>query len=81
MKLKVLFFASARELTGETEWVLDIEPGTSTEKIPSLLMDIFPDLDIHRDRMAIAINQVYCNQPTILNENDVVAILPPISGG
>jgi len=81
MKVKVLFFASARELTGETEITLDLEDGATSTQLPEILMSLYPDLDIQRDRMSLAINQVYCREKTELRERDVVAILPPISGG
>lgn len=81
MRVKVLFFASARELTGETETWLDLEEGAKTDSIPTILMGIYPDLDMNRDRMSIAINQTYCRESVQLKEGDVIAILPPISGG
>jgi molybdopterin converting factor subunit 1 len=81
MRVKVLFFASARELTGETDIHLDLQPGATTGEIPELLMSIYPDLDMKRDRMSIAVNKVYCREPTELKEGDIIAILPPISGG
>ena len=81
MKVKVLFFASARELTGETEVTLDLEDGTTSTQLPEILLSLYPDLDIQRDRMSLAINQVYCREQIELHERDVVAVLPPISGG
>jgi molybdopterin synthase catalytic subunit len=81
MRVKILFFASARELTGETDIILELEEGTQTDALPAKLMEIYPDLDIHRDRMSLAVNQVYTREPTMLKEGDTVAVLPPISGG
>ncbi|KAJ1401505.1 Molybdopterin synthase sulfur carrier subunit, partial [Ochromonadaceae sp. CCMP2298] len=81
MKIKVMFFAAARELTGETETVLELAEGSTTQVIPETLQEMFPELDITRDRMSLAVNQVYCREPVALKEHDVVAVLPPISGG
>jgi molybdopterin synthase catalytic subunit len=81
MRVKVLFFASARELTGETDIIMELEDGTQTDALPAKLMEIYPDLDIHRDRMSLAVNQVYTSEPMVLKEGDTVAVLPPISGG
>lgn len=81
MRVKILFFASARELTGETNIYLDLEEGTLSDTLPGKLQQLYPDLDIERDRMSIAINQVYIREPTVLKEGDTIAILPPISGG
>lgn len=81
MRVKILFFASARELTGETSIYLDLEEGTLSDTLPGKLQRLYPDLDIERDRMSIAINQVYIQEPTVLKEGDTIAILPPISGG
>ena len=81
MRVKILFFASARELTGETEMMMELDEGTGTDEIPKKLLAIFPDLDMTRDRMSLAVNTVYCKENVVLKEGDVVAILPPISGG
>jgi molybdopterin converting factor subunit 1 len=81
MKIKVMFFAAARELTGETETVLELAEGSTTVVIPETLQEMFPELDITRDRMSLAVNQVYCREAVALKEHDVVAVLPPISGG
>lgn len=83
MKIKFLFFAASRELTGVTqhEAVLDDNVVFGTENIASYLKEIFPELDILRDNMSIAVNQVYVKENHDLKDGDTVAILPPISGG
>jgi molybdopterin converting factor small subunit len=44
------------------------------------LKDRFPNLkNLHQ--FAIAVNEEYADDALILNENDVVAIIPPVSGG
>lgn len=81
LNIKVLFFASARELTGKLNTIVTIAEGSSTEDLTQLLLSVFPELDIKANRMSLAINQTYCRSETILNDGDEVAILPPISGG
>lgn len=82
MKVKVLFFASAKEATGKKKVELDLEGEENTVKhLMNKLEGMFPDLNFQRDQISLAVNQVYCSTGAILAEGDEVALLPPISGG
>jgi molybdopterin converting factor subunit 1 len=88
MKIKVLFFASVKEITGLSQCVIDISSSlNSTEAqtlsyLLQLLTEQFPGLNIARDQISIAINQEYCTSLGVtLKDGDVVALIPPISGG
>ena len=81
MKIDVLFFASSKELTGTSQIRIDLPEGSTTEYLKKSLMSMFSNLDLVGNKISIALNQVYCRENCILHDNDVVAILPPISGG
>jgi len=83
MKVKVLFFAIARELTGtngielELDSTSDIVP--TTELLLTSLLDQYPSLKTIQFRLAV--NKKYITGSIPLNSGDEIACLPPISGG
>lgn len=90
MKLKCLFFASAREITGVPSIEVDLENDSTMKDLLHEIGRIFPELkknltsvsqgdDI--SRYSIALNNQYIRENTNLKDGDKVAFLPPISGG
>lgn len=77
----VLFFASAKEITGINRTKVEMDENSSTDDLIVKLVDMFPGLDVKRDRISIAVNQTYCKEAVTLKNGDEVALLPPISGG
>lgn len=45
------------------------------------LADRYPGLEVHRDRVAVAVNEEYAAWDRGLADGDVVAFVPPVSGG
>jgi molybdopterin synthase catalytic subunit len=82
MSIKVIFFASAREITGTREITLDLteQLSTSTDVLKHVC-GLYPQLTPGINQISIAVNQVYIKSSTILKDRDIVAFLPPISGG
>ncbi|CAL5221764.1 g4017 [Coccomyxa viridis] len=86
MKIKVLFFARARELAGTTEAEADLPEGSTAKEAMQMLLEKYPDLreiEGEEGKCVLALNQEYLekNATTALKEGDEIAIIPPISGG
>jgi molybdopterin converting factor subunit 1 len=83
VRIKVLFFASAREDAGTGEVELELEEGKQhTSHLLDLLTTTYPDLDFEGKMISVAVNKVYLGEEDVLLKNgDEVALLPPISGG
>mmetsp|Transcript_34845 Transcript_34845/g.33146 ORF Transcript_34845/g.33146 Transcript_34845/m.33146 type:complete len:82 (+) Transcript_34845:178-423(+) len=81
MKVKVLFFASFREIVGSSLLELTIDEGSTTVNLFSILCEMHPPLSLGADQVSIAVNKAYTSGPVVLKESDEVAFLPPISGG
>lgn len=79
MTLKILLFASARRWVGASELALEAPAGARAD-------DVFADprlagLAPHRAALRLAVNEEFVAGDHALKDGDVVAILPPVSGG
>lgn len=80
MNLKVLLFGISTDLVGATSMGFSISPNTTILEFKTRLQEQYPQLtDINS--YAIAVNESYAHNETVLKENDIVAIIPPVSGG
>ncbi len=80
MQLKVLFFGIVRDIVGENSIDLNVSTDISVVNMQQILKKEYSGLtDI--ENYAIAVNEAYVNEDYKLNDNDVIAIIPPVSGG
>jgi molybdopterin synthase sulfur carrier subunit len=76
MNVTIKSFGQLAEITGAAELQMQAADLTSLRQA---LMDRFPEL---KDRkFALAVNKQLITENTSFKENDVVALLPPFSGG
>jgi len=77
MEIQILVFGQAQEITRKSTWS---EVNTKdTEALIYKLSQDFPQLSVIN--YALAVNKIIIHQNTELSDGDVVAILPPFSGG
>jgi MoaE-MoaD fusion protein len=81
MRVHVLFFGMLKDVSGKSSDILDLRDGATLRDVISYYEKQIPQLRASRDSLAFAINQEYAGPDTKLNENDEVALLPPVSGG
>lgn len=81
-RVKILFFAKARELTDLNETLVVLPASIS---YPSLLDTIVRQfgLDSIRDTVILSVNEQYVasDVPLTLADGDEIAVIPPLSGG
>jgi molybdopterin converting factor subunit 1 len=80
MQIKILFFGIVRDITNKNTFDIDIDSSMNIEQFVSLLQDKFtgfPDIT----SFTIAVNEEYVEKDFVLKAKDVVAIIPPVSGG
>jgi molybdopterin converting factor subunit 1 len=78
--IKVLLFAGLAEKLGKKELVLDHLPDSVTE-LTAWLKREYPLIAGDLERCMIALNEEYAGPEAKLKESDVVALIPPVSGG
>lgn len=77
MEIKVLFFGSLTDATAVAE--LNEVAATDTAALQQLLHQQYPAL--RTAKYFIAVNRQMTNVNTTLKTGDVVALMPPFSGG
>jgi len=87
-KLKVLFFAKARELLKISESEITVPSVIdSAQALYQALEDKWPELAKLNRTFALALNEEYLSQEQepgehlSLSSGDILAVIPPISGG
>lgn len=80
MNLQVLFFGISADLTKQTKASFILSEGASVSEFKKTLQQQYPKLS-QINSYSIAINESYATDEMILKENDIVAVIPPVSGG
>ena len=94
MKVTIRFFTSLREITGNKMVILELKNLVSVEQLLSLLFEKYgqefrdyvynQEGKVH-DFLSFLVNGKNINNlqgfNTILQEGDIIAILPPVGGG
>lgn len=80
MKITVLFFGVAQDITCTRQMPMELPEGASTSDLRNILASRFSDLD-EGLAYALAVNEKLCTENCLLCDGDVAAVLPPMSGG
>ena len=80
MLIKTLFFGISADLVQNSELQIKVDENSSIANFKSSLKEKFSDLE-NIGSYAIAVNEEYANDNVILKVGDIVAIIPPVSGG
>ena len=81
MSIKVKVFAVLKDRIGREELSLDFERGISCRDVLRHLENQFEGISPVLWHSLVAVNGQYADGSTLLEANDEMAILPPVSGG
>jgi len=83
MKIKVLFFAGLKEKIGASEAYLEFSPEQeiTINDVTRRVKEQFTTIANELDRVMIAVNEEVVDSDERIREDDVVAFIPPVSGG
>ena len=80
MEVNVLFFGITKDLVGRQHLNMTIEDSSTVSDFKNILREKYPKL-IDLNAIAIAVNSEYAVDSHLINANDEIALIPPVSGG
>lgn len=80
MKLSVLLFGICADLINSASLEFELNQGATVGDFKQQFKESYPQV-VHLNTYAIALNESYAKDAEPLKEGDVVAIIPPVSGG
>ncbi len=81
MQVKLLFFASLKDIVGSRQLQLDVPQGATVADVLTRLEASYPRIKQYRPVVLTAVNEEYVDQRAPIHDGDEVAIFPPVSGG
>ncbi len=81
MQVRVLLFGVLREAVGAGEMVCEVPVGASVGDVVSAVRERAGAMGEVWRTLAVAVNEEYARRDRVLEQGDVVALLPPVSGG
>jgi molybdopterin converting factor subunit 1 len=81
LKVTVLLFAYLREIAGADQVALQLPEGSRLSDVWPRLSQQFPRFQGMSGSIAWAVNHAYAPPDQSLRDGDVIAALPPVSGG
>ena len=81
--MKIKYFAWIKDITNLEEEEINLNKAKNLDELKTYIIEKYPDLKKHmiKEILRFAINQEYAVNNTNLNEEDEIAIFPPVSGG
>jgi molybdopterin converting factor subunit 1 len=81
MQVRLLFFATLKDIVGSRELRLDVPSGATVGDVLTHLEGNYPKVKAYRPIVLTAINEEYVDLSATVRDGDEVAIFPPVSGG
>ena len=81
MQLTVRLFALYRERAGRRSFPLELRDGATVEELTDAVRLRFPMLAPPDVNIVVAVNADYAEPDLVLQPNDDVCLIPPVSGG
>jgi molybdopterin converting factor subunit 1 len=79
--VKVLFFATLRDLAGAKSIELDVPTDMTVQGLKDRLARAYPTLKQAMETVLVSINREYAFDEAILPDAAEIAMFPPVSGG
>ena len=81
VNVRVLFFGAARDIVNANSLDISVPAPATVSSAFHQLTGRFAQLERFGRSLLFAVNEEYATQDTQLNENDELAVFPPVSGG
>jgi len=80
-QVRILFFATLRDLAGNQEISVDVESGTNVKELKAIVVSLYPSINESVNNILIAVNQEFAFDEDIIPEGAEIGLFPPVSGG
>ena len=80
MKINILLFGIITDLLETSKLEIQVSENCTVADLKDKLLSKYSQLE-NIDSYSIAVNENYADDKLNLQENDIVAIIPPVSGG
>ena len=81
MKVKLLFFASCRDIVGVRDLELEVDEDIIIADLKEQLIALYPRLRSIKKVLSVAVNAQYVHDSYEISSGDEIAFIPPVSGG
>ncbi len=82
IKVNVLFFGAAPELTGKRNEEITLPAGVNAANAKESVLSAYPLLsERYQGSLLFSLNEEYANGGEALKDGDELAFFPPVSGG
>jgi len=82
MQIKVLLFATLKDIAGQKHLTLDITgQSTTVNGVRVKLIEQYPDIEANINAAIASLNEEFASGEESVKEGDEVAFFPPVSGG
>ena len=81
MIVRVRLFARCRDLARADSVAVEVEEACRVSKLRSTLGEKLPALRELLSKCAVAVNEEFAEDDTMLSIDDEIAMIPPVSGG
>jgi molybdopterin converting factor small subunit len=80
MNITILLFGILRDVVGESKLNRVLNLNATLEDLRQDIAKEYPKLKSYKN-YSIAVNEAYAENDYQIKENDIVALIPPVSGG
>lgn len=80
MQLTILLFGITTDLLGTSSIDIELPENSSVTDLKLALKTNFKSLE-KLESYAVAVNESYASDDVLLKSSDIIAIIPPVSGG
>nr|WP_249664802.1 molybdopterin converting factor subunit 1 [Staphylococcus caprae] len=77
--VRVLYFAELKEILNQSSEEIDIKKEMTVQEFEAHLFNQHPEID--DKKFQIAVNEEFVRKDDIIQPQDTVALIPPVSGG
>ncbi len=82
MRVRVLYFAGARDAAGCAEERLDLPPAVATiADFARHVASLHTSLEAHMEQIRVARNELFAEPSERIEDGDTLALIPPVAGG